>query len=348
MSARPALRSLPLPRARLCGLLVVVALGAGPRAGHAAPPLVVLLVDEPAGVLAARLGAEIGTLGFEVSARKAPVGPPNPIELEDAARAAQAVAAIQIARARDGFDAWIVDRVTGKTVLRRVGALGDKDESLIALRAVELLRGSLIEIRVAQRPVGEIAAPAAVEALVASELPPPPSRVRLLVAPAAAASPGGVGVAGLLALGLRGRLGERLGLALDVALPLLTPRVAGPEGSSEVAPYVGTLGAERSFASPGTSGLAAHLAGGLGVLGLGYVGAAASSAYRGTTDRTLAALAFGRVGVSAGLRPWLRASASLLLAAAGPWPEVRFQGRHVADYGLPLALAAVGLEVAPP
>ncbi len=59
-----------------------------------------------------------------------------------------------------GVEIWIADRVTGKTVLREMaddGGTPDRDAAL-ALRAVELLRASLLEVGLPAPPPGEVPA----------------------------------------------------------------------------------------------------------------------------------------------------------------------------------------------
>jgi hypothetical protein len=107
----------------------------------------ILLVDDadtrPVGV---RLRAELVSLGFEVELALAPEVEPSRASLEQAAREAGAVAALRVRASRAGVEVWVMDRVTSKTVLREVVFTGGDDEGLVAVRAVELLRASLLEV----------------------------------------------------------------------------------------------------------------------------------------------------------------------------------------------------------
>lgn len=107
----------------------------------------ILLVDDadtrPVGV---RLRAELVSLGFEVELAPAPEVEPSRASLEQAAREAGAVAALRVRASRAGVEVWVMDRVTSKTVLREVVFTGGDDEGLVAVRAVELLRASLLEV----------------------------------------------------------------------------------------------------------------------------------------------------------------------------------------------------------
>jgi hypothetical protein len=170
---------------RLAALLL--ALAAGPSAARADGSLVVLL-RSPAGEPLARqsetlLAAELRAAGFQVGERARGAGDLR-ADMDAAARALDpiAVLAVTVAAARDGggglAEIWLLDQVTGKLVIRRVedapagggtGTAGD-----VALRAVELLRGSLLEIALETRPpAGKAAGPAAAA--------PPPADVSRFV-----------------------------------------------------------------------------------------------------------------------------------------------------------------------
>ena len=106
--------------------------------------------------LRTRLHAELRANGFDpVDARS------NPAALDSVAAALEdsdAVAAFALVSVQDGVavDVWLSDAMTGKTLVRRVtGEHGDDataDPSLLAVRAVELLRASLLEIAVREPP----------------------------------------------------------------------------------------------------------------------------------------------------------------------------------------------------
>jgi hypothetical protein len=73
------------------------------------------------------------------------------IELLETAQQHDAICALRIVRLTEGggVDLWIIDRVTGKMVYRQIPldvAQGSQSASLVALRVVELLRASLLEL----------------------------------------------------------------------------------------------------------------------------------------------------------------------------------------------------------
>jgi hypothetical protein len=107
------------------------------------------------------LRAELAGLGIDVRMVAKNENEQLPRDLIEAARASAAVAAFRIVVAGDRADVWIADRVTGKVVLREMLPRGPQiDGRVVALRAVELLRVSLMELDVARRaPQGEMPPP---------------------------------------------------------------------------------------------------------------------------------------------------------------------------------------------
>ena len=96
-----------------------------------------------------RLRGELTMHGFEVDVQttEEAISPEN---LSERAESSQAVASVSFVR-NEGVtsaDIKISDRVTGKTLTRTIATpIGTDTASLLALRAVELLRASLREFR---------------------------------------------------------------------------------------------------------------------------------------------------------------------------------------------------------
>jgi len=120
--------------------------------------------------VAKRLSAELELAGFEVVTRDARGDARTALEV--AAKETGAFAAILLVPVGDGargpaVDVWVADRVTAKTSVRRIELTVDPGarsaESVLAVRAVELLEASMLEIEV--RPPAE----------------PPPPEARALV-----------------------------------------------------------------------------------------------------------------------------------------------------------------------
>jgi hypothetical protein len=105
-----------------------------------------------------RLQGELSVHDFEVTVVDA-VDDPSPRELADVAERSGAVAAISLLRSQGlaSADVWISDRVTGKTSMRSI-ATDQQGEapSVLAIRAVDLLRTSLREFSQDEKPPAEI------------------------------------------------------------------------------------------------------------------------------------------------------------------------------------------------
>lgn len=98
-----------------------------------------------------RLAAELQASGFEVLAVDEAIDPAGNVraQLEQRCKDAGAVAAMWFHPRPDGtVDAWVGDQVTSKAVLRTYEQPKDGIErARLALRAVELLHASLLEVR---------------------------------------------------------------------------------------------------------------------------------------------------------------------------------------------------------
>jgi hypothetical protein len=125
----------------------------------------VVLINDPADVsILPRLRAELGELGLDVRQIEKKSNEVLPRDLVEAARRMEAIVAFRVLISNKQVDVWIADRVTGKVVLREILSNdgGGLDERVVALRAVELLRVSLMELSAPHQSRGEIAAPAEV------------------------------------------------------------------------------------------------------------------------------------------------------------------------------------------
>lgn len=110
---------------------------------------VVVLADGP---LAVRLQAELAQLGIDTVFKERPANT-DPRELETMAEENDAIATILLERQAAGMDIWIADRTTEKMVLRRIpveGGVGS--EATAVTKSVELLRASLLEVRISPSP----------------------------------------------------------------------------------------------------------------------------------------------------------------------------------------------------
>jgi hypothetical protein len=193
-----------------------------------------------------RLRAELRLEGFSVEVLQLP-GTPSPQQARQVTQEAGAFAAVVLVRTEGdtAVDVWITDRVTGKMVLQtlRLDAVDDAP-SVLALRAVDLLRNSLLELRT-ETPAPEV---------VGVDRGPVPDEVQQFTE-----SPKlyRLGLGGLLldagALGrgwgasvvLQRGIGERLRLGLTFAGPLLGGRWSTELGS--VSAHQELLLAEASY-----------------------------------------------------------------------------------------------------
>src|SRR5690606_31446781 len=106
-----------------------------------------------------RLRAELALQGFEVVVLQDSGDPIDTSSLELEAQSRDALAAIAFQREEDSTTAevHIVDRVTGKTVTRKLRISSAKDGPLLlAIRAAELLRTSLLELEPGKPPPPDI------------------------------------------------------------------------------------------------------------------------------------------------------------------------------------------------
>jgi hypothetical protein len=130
-----------------------------------------------------RLRAELSAAGFVVTSVEVEPGVDPRAAVEGAAAEARPFATVAIVRTDRGAaaDVWIADHVTHKTLVRRVDTGATAEASVpaaLAIRAVELLRASLLEAQAAPAP----APPSDVArwtASFAAPAPPPPPRALL-------------------------------------------------------------------------------------------------------------------------------------------------------------------------
>lgn len=124
-----------------------------------------------------RLRAELEIHHFEAEIVDANLATISPDALEQIAQENGALASIALMHHGTGtsVDVWLVDRVSGKTTMRRLDVGKSRDAaSVLAIRAVDLLRASLEEYEPDERPPPEV---------VGVDPRPVPPAVRTLTAP---------------------------------------------------------------------------------------------------------------------------------------------------------------------
>lgn len=152
----------------------LLALGVGfctkdARADAADSTRIIVVMDRPAQSLATRIATELGTMGFE--AVVVLVDGEAPEGLPDITRREQGVAGARIVLSSDTVRLWLLDRTTGKTLMRELERDTTTQEARLAVHTVELLRASLLELELPDAPQGELRASQSL--LAAARVPRP-------------------------------------------------------------------------------------------------------------------------------------------------------------------------------
>ncbi|MEP7125630.1 MAG: hypothetical protein ABJE95_32165 [Byssovorax sp.] len=296
-----------------------------------------------------RLVAELESLGFRAAVLDPSTEPASRASLEASARRAGAIAAIRAVPSERGVEVWIADRVTGKTVLRDLAndrGTPDLDDAL-ALRVVELLRASLLEITLPTPSRGEVpATPEIREKMSVPEPAPSPPRspptLRLALAPGLLLSPGGFGASASLTLGLDWMPSDHLGVCALAAIPLTSARISNAAGSADLTVVLAGGGARFLFLSPESAwspsadvGLLAVSLHSAGIANAGFVASSPSA---------VTAAPFARLGLAFAPVPTLRLRADVLAGVVVPAVAINFAAREIATWGQPLVLSSVGVD----
>jgi hypothetical protein len=294
-----------------------------------------------------RLRSELDALGLRVVEVSDPAGDRSPRSLERAAREVGAFAALRIVPWERGIEVWIADRITGKTVLRElVVAPGEASDEVVALRAVELLRASLLELELPHEQSGEVPPPPAVKRLVARPKParpeaPPRFGVGLGGGPLL--SPGGIDPSWQILLKARYVIAPRWSAELAALAPTVPSTIRQPEGSADVSIFfVGTALAFELLPQP--DAWTARTAVGVGGAALRMVGSA-SALYVSGTDTVTVALPYARIDLLHRIATDVRLGASIWAGVAWPRATVSFADRQVASWGRPAGIGNLVLEV---
>lgn len=295
-----------------------------------------------------RVLAELLSLGFQSVRLDPPAEPVSRASLEVAARAAGALAAIRAAPSARGVEVWIADRVTGKTVLRElpIDPAAPDPESALAIRAVELLRASLLEASLPAPPPGEVPVPPAVRAKLAlpppPAPPPPPPTLRVAVSLGMLASPGGFAPSAALHLGLTWMPFEHVGVTAFASLPLSRPRVENAVGSTDLAAFLGGGGARFLFTGR-ASAWAPSVDVGLTAIAVQLTGSANEGYAAGDAGASTAA-PYLRAGVAFAAHSMLRVRADVLFTAIFQGASVQLAGQEAATFGAPIVVASAGVD----
>jgi len=295
-----------------------------------------------------RLRAELLDAGFEVvEVDRAPGDPRS--EVEDAAPGASTFATVAMSRAANGAfaDVWISDHVTGKTVVRRleVGA-GPNTTAVLAIRALELLRASLLEIAARAAPSEPpISAPTDVVKWITPVLPAAPESPFLQ---GNALDLGALALHGLSGIGLAvgPAVSYRRGAGpwffrVTLAAPLAGPALSTAAGSATVRQELAAL-AFGWASDPRPLGVSVWIgAGGFDL----HTSGSASPPYRGLSGDVPSFLWSAGIGGLARLGPRIALTADLMVVFLDPEPMVVIAGRDAGSAGAPSVGASLGIHV---
>ena len=324
----------------------------------AEPQTIVLVSDHADAAVTSLLREELANLGLNVLVVDRGDHELSPGELIHTARENHAFAALRVLVGEGKMEVWLADRMTGKVLLREVlktqAQPSQTNQSAVVARAVELLRASLLELDVDDRPTAEVEKPVSLPKALRppARKPEAPSNTGfainssfiLLAASSRSAPAPGIGVA------LRWQAHPNLALMTRVAVPLVGPEYSLSEGHTQLTPRLGTLSLRLST-NTFSSGFRASLEPGFGLLWTravgvgaeGYTGFVANNAepvpflggefsYNATRN---IAFALGLLG-GPGLRP------TKYILTNESTGDVKVIGR----YGRWVGLASLGLDVA--
>jgi hypothetical protein len=296
-----------------------------------------------------RVRAELVAAGFEVvEVDRAPGDPRSEVE-EAALDTSSSFATIAMSRAANGAfaDVWISDRLTGKTVVRRLEVGSDENATaVLAIRTLELLRASLLEVATKGPPAEPpMSAPNDVMRWIAPALP---------AAPPAPPFRGPALGLGVLALhGLRGiglAVGPTAGFSygfgpwfarVTLAGPLFGPDLQTPAGSATVRQQLAALAI--GWASvPRPVGVYAWVgAGGFDL----HTEGSASAPYRATSGDVVSLLTTAGLGALVQIAPRVGLTLEGTALFLDPQPIVVIAGRDAGSAGVPSLGASLGLIV---
>jgi hypothetical protein len=326
--------------------------GATERASRVAlvrtPPGDVLLQEA-----STRLRAELRDAGFEVvDVESAPGDPRDSVEGTSQGDGGFATVSIDRARTEAYADVWISDHLTGKTVVRRVRVRGEKNTAaVLAIRAIELLRASLLEAAVPP-PDRPVAAPRDVLAWVqpSIDLHAKPHAIKsdfrrgatLGASVLALHGTSGLGFAFGPALRLAHGFGSPFLGRLTIAAPLAGPSLSEPGGSASVRQEFAAV--DVAWASA-TDPVAAVFGIGGGVFHLHTEGSA-DAPYHSRSDDVVSLSANFSAGTLVRLGPRLAFSAEATAILLHPEPVVIIAHRTAGAAGAPSVGLSLGIVLA--
>jgi hypothetical protein len=291
-----------------------------------------------------RIRGELVADGFEVSVVDAAPGAPRDAVLADAGQGGTPAATIGLFLDADARSAklWIVDRLTNKTVVRGVelnGSARGYAPEVLARRSVELLRASLLEIMVDERPVPPERAAARAQASTWATRPlePPPPRWAA-EAGAQVLGVSGVGSAVMPIARVRLALNQRLGARLSLAGLGTRPRVESAGGSATVNQSLGLLEVVADVIPRGR--LTPSISLGAGAYHIGVKGSA-TTPYVGQSDDRWVFAGDAGAGLVLALSPSFGLALESHVTLVTPYPVIRFLDEGSVSVNNPMLSAAL-------
>jgi hypothetical protein len=289
-----------------------------------------------------RLTAELRLQDFEVAIAETRENVRAAEVLELVARRADALASVAPVRDEGGIavQVWLEDRATGKVTLRKLQqSAGSELPSVLAIRAVDLLRASLRESG-ASTPRDELRP----YRVIPDEGPPPPAPAKpweirgeaLMIFDGPA-----VGSVFGAALGIAHRVSDPVRIGVFASGPLAGGTYDSPDGSAFVRQTIGCVDARFSFLRSHSVELAAGVAGGFHYLG-------ANSTARAPLVAKAAHVwsAAGALGVDGSFRLTSNAGIGISLRAIALSPRAGVGvGNNTTVLQFPLLSASAGLLV---
>lgn len=346
------MNAIVLRRLWAAGLALVATLAA--QAGWAATVILVRPANPKAVTAEAlvRMHGELVSAGFDVQIAASTPGADPRASLEQTASGnnVDAVVALLGDVSPGSVEVWVIDRVTGKSVVRRIPNQPESNRAaeILAIRAIELLRASLLEIAMAGS--GEPVAapkppPVAVTRFVDRALDARrDSRWAIEVGGSGVASFDGVGPALLPIVRLNLALGSYVLIRATAAGLGTRARVQAQSGWADLAEQFGLIEAGvrlrprrrlQPFFSLGAG--AQHTS------AEGRPSSKYSSNYQGQTAGRWAFLADAGAGLHLSLVHHFAVALEVHAQLAQPYPVVRFLGAQVATTGRPDLLPSLTL-----
>lgn len=309
-------------------------------------PTRILLVASPRmDELGHHFTAELASLRFEVVRFPESELAASIADLELLAEQQEARVAVRLAVAGAAVDVWVVSPTTHEVVYRRV--VPDRDPAVAVLRALEILRGALMDLG-ALAPAPSSPAASAPPPPLARALPPkgleaPAGRLSISLAgavlwPQARRELGW----GTIAAG-HYTLDSHFQVRAAAMLPIRSWTVEGQGGQADAS--VGSVLVAMSVLPWGKRTLTPSLGLGVGALAL-HVRGRAQSGFRGTGDGSWSAFPHAHVAATLALGATFSLRAEGMTGFATPRPVLLFAEERQSSWINPLFVGSLGLEVA--